>query len=816
MHLALRTALLGSCLLLSQCQSSDPRAATAGPPDGPGPVEPVTPPTAPEGRWLTGDLHVHDDHSSDGSLLRQLGDDTGPGNVSVADQIGIAALRGLDFLPLTDHRTYDQHYDPTWESAQLLLIPGEEANGSPHATVHGATDTVVQGAQPEGLPDFVSLQQSIWDAHSQGAVWITAHPDDGEFDDGQPNARASAQGVDLVEAWNRASTPDVEIDYAENRWNAGFHFGIAGGSDNHFRELWLIAGPGQPITSAFAADPGERALLQALWGGRTRISESATAPQLTLEADLQGDGIYEAIAGDEVVAPAGRKGKLRIGVSNGFGAQLLLYRSPGRSEGPLQTWRPGLFEEHYEVEIEVGAEPEWYRLEARGPGIPAGINSSGLPGNLPLLVTEVPETLRAVTSPIFVSTAPMDAQPEIPLPADGGGDDGATLALGAVRQFGSFPDLAVDGGTTHLVAELHEAAATRVVYRRRSGGSWSTAVSLAPDSASARFPRIAARGNEVWVAWQDELAGQQPRRPAIRLRHSTDGGQSWQPIQTLRAIDGRAEHPDIALAPAGAPLVAWQEIRAQQPFDVWAQQVGVDAEPHNLTREGKTVRAALLVDSRSARYPASVRPRVAVRADGLMAVTWQDNRTDPDPLWTGETGRGEGTDPDNWQIQLATRAADGEWSAPLSLGADDRADRHAAVAFNGDGDLVLAWDAKQLRSSGVNTEVLAAISTDGGQSFGAPAPIAAGPAMSQYPDLGLAPDGSVRAAWYDSRAADWRWRVMTARLVSGAWGDARLINSRGVNTWPATDGGAIAFASTRHAARLQRDRTQQVFLLANP
>ncbi|HSW12906.1 MAG TPA: hypothetical protein VLI06_08715, partial [Solimonas sp.] len=68
----------------------------------------------------------------------------------------------------------------------------------------------------------------------------------------------------------------------------------------------------------------------------------------------------------------------------------------------------------------------------------------------------------------------------------------------------------------------------------------------------------------------------------------------------------------------------------------------------------------------------------------------------------------------------------------------------------------------------------------------------------------------------DSRAADWRWRVMTARLASGTWGDAKLINSRGVNTWPATDGGAIAFASTRNATRLQRDRTQQIFLLPSP
>src|SRR3954454_19817263 len=88
--------------------------------------------------WIPGDLHVHDDHSSDGSLPRQRNKDRAKGNNSVADQIGQATRMGLKWLPLTDHRTYDQQFDPLWESSRLLLIPGEEANGSPHANVFGA------------------------------------------------------------------------------------------------------------------------------------------------------------------------------------------------------------------------------------------------------------------------------------------------------------------------------------------------------------------------------------------------------------------------------------------------------------------------------------------------------------------------------------------------------------------------------------------------------------------------------------------------------------------------------------------------------
>src|ERR1043166_3342055 len=181
------------------------------------------------GAWLRGDLHVHDDHSSDASLPRQASDQQLPGNNAIKDQIYFATLTGLDFLPLTDHRTYDQHYDPLWESSNLLLIRGEEANGRPHATVHGAIDTIVQGANPPGAPGFVNLQQSIWEAHAQDANWVTAHPDDGETnDDGSPNASASAVGIDLIEVWNRSSHIDDEMAYAEGRWNAGFRTGIAG------------------------------------------------------------------------------------------------------------------------------------------------------------------------------------------------------------------------------------------------------------------------------------------------------------------------------------------------------------------------------------------------------------------------------------------------------------------------------------------------------------------------------------------------------------------------------------------------------------
>ena len=785
-------------------------------PVAPIPNEPIPPPPAPvAGVWLKGDLHVHNDHSSDGSAPRQLADDRGPGNVSIQDQIAFARLNGLDFLPLTDHRTHDQHYDPNWESSDLLLITGEEANGSPHATVHGAVESIVQGSTgDDDNGDLRRLQQSIWDAHSQGAAWITAHPDDGETEeDGTPNARASAVGVHLVETWNKASNIEAEIDYAENRWNAGFRFGIAGGSDNHFRELWLLAGPGLPTTQVHANGRSERGILDGIRAGRTRLHADALSPVATLTGDFDGDGVFEAIGGDEVIVPAGTAGRLRVAVENGMGTTVHVYATPGRSAGALASYRPGLLELNatYDLDIVTPETPVWYRVEVRGLSLPHSVDTSDVPVSAIPMPLQLPNQLRATASPLFISTAPVEARPELPTPADSGRDDGAQGVLGAAGRFAGFADLAVADGIAHVVAEVHEPGATRVQYRR--AGSTAAPQTLSA-SDSARFPQIAAHGHQLWVVWQDESAGQQPRRPAILMRRSDDGGASWQAIETLRAIDGRAERPGIAATPSGEAIVVWQEIRRDEPFDIYAQVLGRDSAPVNLSREGKTFRSANLLDSRSSSYPASVWPRVAVGIDGRIAVVWQDNRHDIDPLWTGQTFSGEGTDPDDWQVRLRTRAAGAEsWGEPLDLGAGDAADRHPAVAFDGDGRLVLAWESKPLRSSGVDLVVLSARETSS-SAFTEPQPIDVGArGMGQYVRLGRQPDGRVRAAWADSRSADWRWRVMTAVLDGETWTNATLLPSRGNNTWPATAGGRIVFSSSRNALRLQRDATQQIFVV---
>jgi predicted metal-dependent phosphoesterase TrpH len=774
-------------------------------------------------QWRQGDMHQHSDHSSDGSLGRQLGDDAAPGNMPLADIILQAESAGLNFLPITDHRTHDQHYDPQWESSGLLLITGEEANGSPHATAHGAVDMIDQNARIDGEPDSRVVQESIWLTHSQGGAWVSAHPDDGLVDDaGVPNARADAVGVDLVEMWNRASYIDGEIDYVENRWNAGFRFGVVGASDNHFKEFWLLGGgTGRPATEVLTPELSDRALIDALRAGRTSIhAGDVLSPRLRIEADFDGDGVFEVRAGDEVLVPAGTPGKLRVQVEQGLGNRVLLYAAPGRSAGPLvdQVGSSVIDFEDIVIDIVAGDAPTWYRAEMRSLGLadPSSLLFGTVlgPYDLDNLFQQLLAQVRALSGPIFVSTAPVAPQGDFMPPPDAGVDDGAEYALGAPGEFAGFADAAFDDGSgrVHVVGEIHDALATRVQYSARDAdGSWQ-APQVLSDSASARFPRVDVAGATVCVVWQDERAGQLPRRPAIYARISRDGGRSFGAEMLVRTLDGRAMHPDVAVAADGVVHLVWQEIRAGEPFDIFHGRIDVDGmvtTPTNLSRDGKQIAGPGLADSRSARYPASVRPAIALDADGTPLIAWQDNRFDIDPLWTGQAGSGEGTDPDDWQIAVLRLGA-----APEFLGAGDAADRHPDVLVDADARAHVVWTSKPLSSSGVNLRLLAASRDAAASAFTTAQAVAELAASSaRAPRLGRDERGAARLAWFDSRSADWRWRVMSAGFDDGAWRDLRLHASRGINTWPVPAGPFLLFSTTRHAQRLQRDRTQQLYLL---
>jgi hypothetical protein len=248
----------------------------------------------PAGTWYKGDLHSHSIYSD--------------GDSSVADVIANAEAKGLDFFALTDHDAYMSGtplhwFDPAYHSDTLALFYGIEwTTPKGHANVWASAPF-----------DYSQLWQANRDrdalaalsaAHALGALFSINHPEaifTSNWD------YPVYDGIDSIEVWNGMyRLPSV------NRW-AGHHFwdkllksgrripGV-GGSDTHQVKRWQsrLLNHGNPTTWVFAQEKSAESILSGIKAGHASISYALDAPQLEFMADLNGDGMYDAMMGDNV------------------------------------------------------------------------------------------------------------------------------------------------------------------------------------------------------------------------------------------------------------------------------------------------------------------------------------------------------------------------------------------------------------------------------------------------------------------------------------------------------------------------------------
>ncbi|HEX9775358.1 MAG TPA: CehA/McbA family metallohydrolase [Actinomycetota bacterium] len=277
-------------------------AANAGPGRAAGP------------EWLAGDFHVHTTYSHD-SWDPVSDDNTGPDEFyvlghSVTNQFAIAASRGLDFLAITDHNDIRAQSDPGFGFGGVIPIHAYENSLSGHAQMLGATTIYDNGdksaATVAALADQVRADGGYFQVnHPAGESVNWPHDADWGYDyDVVP---------DSVEVWNiqsiwqppapSSNSNDSAIAYWEGWLRRGHHVGITGGSDNHWVSTTAAQGVGQPTTWVYANGPTESDILAAVAAGRTTISwqpPSSEGPRLFLQADADGDGIFESMVGDTV------------------------------------------------------------------------------------------------------------------------------------------------------------------------------------------------------------------------------------------------------------------------------------------------------------------------------------------------------------------------------------------------------------------------------------------------------------------------------------------------------------------------------------
>lgn len=266
------------------------------------------------GKWWAVQLHAHSTYSD--------------GKLDVAAMIAKAKAGGLDALAISDHETTAHWLDPAFTAERdLLLLRSQEAadgRGKNHMGLHG-----MSGMTP--IPYGGSREDVIAQAVDRGATLILNHPMNKLIPWSPLKFDARFHAIEVWNSWywtplRNSEDPDVgarlQNDAAIAWWvkllTDGTKVAPIAAADFHQAPQRLDA----PCTLVWAPVKTQDAILAGIRAGRTLLTNGPRDARITLEADADGDGVYEAIVGDTTI----RKARFRVRVTRGEGLTMRLTR----------------------------------------------------------------------------------------------------------------------------------------------------------------------------------------------------------------------------------------------------------------------------------------------------------------------------------------------------------------------------------------------------------------------------------------------------------------------------------------------------------
>lgn len=246
-----------------------------------------------------------------------------------------AYLRNLDAFALTDHNTMRGAGSHEFQAPPpgLIMVKGMEWNAfreKGEAVVGHACLLGMQG--DEGIPTGHGLDDMLAEASSRDATIVINHPFTKNNLWAQPKADRRAHAIEVWNGWWYRVKPFIQNDRALAWWDDSLREGrrltAVSGTDNHGQWYDDIA---RNVNMVFAETPDQAGILAGIRQGRVTITQSPTSGRLYLEADADGDGVYEAMMGDELPRPASGKLAIRARVLGGKGKKVVLYTSAGRA-----------------------------------------------------------------------------------------------------------------------------------------------------------------------------------------------------------------------------------------------------------------------------------------------------------------------------------------------------------------------------------------------------------------------------------------------------------------------------------------------------
>lgn len=273
----------------------------------------------------------------------------------------------------------------------------------------------------------------------------------------------------------------------------------------------------------------------------------------------------------------------------------------------------------------------------------------------------------------------------------------------------------------------------RLVYSTLHAGQWNPPVQVARGPHWfvnwADFPSVVPIDARFWVAhWLVRRIDAARYDYDIALAVSRDGGRSWsKPLAPYRDMTP-AEHGFVSIFPAG-----------DHAGVVWLDGREYARSPEQARADGKTGNFAL-------RYCTVTRDGIAGKDMAIDDNVCTCCQTSAVLAAKGPVVAYRGRTAEEIRDNLSVRLVEGKWQVGPPLGPDGW--RIAACPVNGPalaarGDAVVAaW----FTGAGNRGRVLAAVSNDGGASFGRPVELD-----------GRDPVGRIAAEWIDDRSAAVAW-----------------------------------------------------------
>ena len=355
--------------------------------------------------WLAGDVHVHTCYSHDAWCP---GEPPQPEAVysshgTVAQRFQEAALKGLDFLVVSDHNDVGAQSDPGFGSAGVLGVPAYEASlAGGHAQMLGASrlydDGAGDAAATNALADALRTDGGVFQANHPGyraTGELSACEQAGTADwDANPLDWKYGYAVqpDTIEVWNTTTLIQPSQLYYECWLERGARIGITGGSDSHGAVQNNV---GLPTTWVLAQERTPAAILAAIRAGRTTISRAAPAgggARLLIEADADGDGTFESHVGD-TVAPGT---PMRVRADRESAAGLVRVRSSGGTLVDGEPLAPG-----GELRFAAPAGAGWAYAMLYAAGGTSAVDPGCRPLDQPISTCSEDLAIAAMTSPIW-------------------------------------------------------------------------------------------------------------------------------------------------------------------------------------------------------------------------------------------------------------------------------------------------------------------------------------------------------------------------------------------------------------------------------